>query len=519
VAIALVQLKTAAATSLTLNSATTAGNCLVVGFTDEGGATTVTAVKLGGAADNFAQLVSVSGSGKSTSLAALWADPSCAGGQTAVAVTPGTAAVSPTMWAAEFSGIVTASPLDKSSSGTGTTSTWDSGATATTTQAVELWLGAVCAASSSATGPGAPWNNTTVADGSGDNQVYGYQIVSSTGTADYSGTGGGTGSWAAVVATLKGAASTSGTVQPRPTLPPPRRRKARAWLRFAPVTTTNAAPAAPVSGTVQPQPTLPPPRRRLARAWTWFVPVATANAVPMVPGTVQSRATLPHRRRRWAQRAAIRFVPATTTNAHRQLIVSLASQAGIDDYGNAFPLGILATEGEIEGPKFVGQNFTISTAGAFFYSGIPALGNLIASIAPSGGADGLGNAFLAGTTSYIFDGTQYTALNMQGGILTWYQAATGAGPWVQQAAINFLGSDVAGTATIQLNAGATRLVSSAAAVIPTFNPGITSLPHDNNSGSTWVSGERAFMNNNWVDTVNSNFSTIMTILRNVGIIS
>jgi hypothetical protein len=50
---------------------------------------------------------------------------------------------------------------------------------------------------------------------------------------------------------------------------------------------------------------------------------------------------------------------------------------------------------------FFGSNFVISTLGAFFYSGAPALGNLIASIAPADGADdGEGNPFFAGFVSY-----------------------------------------------------------------------------------------------------------------------
>lgn len=50
---------------------------------------------------------------------------------------------------------------------------------------------------------------------------------------------------------------------------------------------------------------------------------------------------------------------------------------------------------------FFGTNFIINNLGAFFYSGIPATGNLIASIAPAAGAnDGKGNAFQAGICSY-----------------------------------------------------------------------------------------------------------------------
>jgi hypothetical protein len=50
---------------------------------------------------------------------------------------------------------------------------------------------------------------------------------------------------------------------------------------------------------------------------------------------------------------------------------------------------------------FFGTDFVISALGVFFYSGVPALGNLIISITPAAGADdGQGNAFLAGVSVY-----------------------------------------------------------------------------------------------------------------------
>ena len=50
--------------------------------------------------------------------------------------------------------------------------------------------------------------------------------------------------------------------------------------------------------------------------------------------------------------------------------------------------------------EFDGTNFTINSDGAFFYSGTPASGNLIASIAGVAGTDGEGNAYTAGVSSY-----------------------------------------------------------------------------------------------------------------------
>jgi hypothetical protein len=49
---------------------------------------------------------------------------------------------------------------------------------------------------------------------------------------------------------------------------------------------------------------------------------------------------------------------------------------------------------------FNGNNFILNSDGLFIYSGTPANGNLIASIAPVGGTDGFGNTYLQGIVSY-----------------------------------------------------------------------------------------------------------------------
>lgn len=50
--------------------------------------------------------------------------------------------------------------------------------------------------------------------------------------------------------------------------------------------------------------------------------------------------------------------------------------------------------------EFAGTNFVITSAGAFFYDGPPAAGNLIISIAPAAGTDSKGNAFISGIGVY-----------------------------------------------------------------------------------------------------------------------
>lgn len=56
--------------------------------------------------------------------------------------------------------------------------------------------------------------------------------------------------------------------------------------------------------------------------------------------------------------------------------------------------------GTVTAGTFQGTNFVINSSGAFFYSGTPAAGNLVASITPASGTDSFLNPYLTGLTSY-----------------------------------------------------------------------------------------------------------------------
>ena len=192
----------------------------------------------------------------------------------------------------------------------------------------------------------------------------------------------------------------------------------------------------------------------------------------------------------------------------------------------------------------------INPSGIFVYSGAPAAGNLIFSAAPASGSDTFGNSFVEGGAAYIVSGGSTFALQLgnqgTGGAAFFIHnqsSAPNADPGysanlaspsagcvaeitsgkgqVGDAAASLLIGDSRSSAQagglIQLVCGATLLNSSAVASIPATAPTLASLPNDNNSGSTWVAGERAFMNNNWVANVNSNFAAIKTALVNAGI--
>lgn len=84
-------------------------------------------------------------------------------------------------------------------------------------------------------------------------------------------------------------------------------------------------------------------------------------------------------------------------------------------------------DGSAEFNNLVIRNGQIISGTALFYSGPAAAGNLIASISAAAGTDSKGNAYLAGVTSY--DPVLDQAANLANGSVTFYTAASEAGPW------------------------------------------------------------------------------------------
>jgi hypothetical protein len=196
---------------------TTAGNCLIVcvGSFNPTTPATISGITLGGVADHFAAAVSNS---SQTSAAFIWCDPNCAGGQTAIVISGSNLAVgsgSGGVVIYEVSGLATSLVVDKTNSSSGGAgSSFTSGTTAITTVANEFWAGIGVASNGGVTGPSSPWNNTTP---SGGICVAGQQVVSSTGTATYSGTNTFSASEAGAVVTLKGVSTpTTRTTVPAP---------------------------------------------------------------------------------------------------------------------------------------------------------------------------------------------------------------------------------------------------------------------------------------------------------------
>jgi hypothetical protein len=245
----------------------------------------------GSAYASASQLIGESSAGGNNVFSATWMYPAIgSGGGTTVnlACVNGNVDGNVGSVAYEVSGLGSSPALDRSAgqSHTGSSATVTSGTTSAIQFAPEFAVGTAVIFGLS---PAAPAGFTNLFNSAGGFCVAGYQIpTSSGGTFAYNTGAANANDWTATIATVyAGGAAVSGQVQPLATLPAPRRRPARAYVRFTPVPGANAAPAA-VSGQVQPRATIPAPRRRPFRAVVAFIPVATVNAAPVtgVAGTV-----------------------------------------------------------------------------------------------------------------------------------------------------------------------------------------------------------------------------------------
>ena len=122
----------------------------------------------------------------------------------------------------EYSGLLTTGFLDKTASNAGGTASPNTGTTATTTQATELWIGVT---EIETWGQSTPTNLFTLYDGAeGSNAATAFleKIVSSTGTANSGTTVAGANGWTGCIATFKGVGDTTsptfGTVSATNTL-------------------------------------------------------------------------------------------------------------------------------------------------------------------------------------------------------------------------------------------------------------------------------------------------------------
>jgi hypothetical protein len=201
---ALVNVTKATSLSITI-PATTQGNCLVVTVmvNNNGGSTgSVSGITLGGSAGNFAlaKAQHVTNGISASADVIIWTDQSCAGGQTAIVISGSNLTLIDGIAVYEFSGVLPSLALDKTTSSSGTSTSYTSGATATLSQPAEIAVGAIAASSANVTAPAVSW----IDESSGLNNTCktGYQITSSTNALTYNGSMTSD-VWAAAVITLK----------------------------------------------------------------------------------------------------------------------------------------------------------------------------------------------------------------------------------------------------------------------------------------------------------------------------
>jgi hypothetical protein len=319
---------TGTAVTGTLGIATTAGNCVfaTVGESQDTTNPTVASITLGGSADNWAASVSVHNNAECNS--EIWADPGCAGAATAVAVTfnAGTGTnLGYALTAIEWSGITPTTPLDKTSSGgssTGTATTYSTGATGTLGQATEVVISVVMAelpatsGTITITGPTGSFTDLTqVSPRTFLAAKTGYQAVTS--TASITGTG-------AFAASIYGACIAS-------------------YKQTTPVTGTVAVAQAPlsiaVSGATAVTGSVAVAQAPLTIAAAGGVAVTGSIAVAQAPLKISASGATAVTGTVAVSQAPLSIAVAGTITP-RKLLVSLASQSGSDDYGNAFPAGV-----------------------------------------------------------------------------------------------------------------------------------------------------------------------------------
>jgi hypothetical protein len=105
---------------------------------------------------------------------------------------------------------------------------------------------------------------------------------------------------------------------------------------------------------------------------------------------------------------------------------------------------------------YMGQNYVISEAGLFFYSGTPAAGNMTGSWAPAAGTDPYGNAYPVGLK--VYSGLGSILLSAVDGILE-SVGSSGAQVTLADGSINFNVPGSAGSGTLEIGATLRQLVS------------------------------------------------------------
>jgi len=202
--------------TVTLNSPMTPGNCIVACIGGHN-ANAVTSVTSAASADFWGTTAAVTASAGAETCE-IWVDPGCASAATTVTCTVTNSGLV-IMQVFEFAGVAASSPVDVTASASSIVqaTSWSSGSTGTA-QAGDLIVGASCgfggASAYTLTGPGSPWTDeayiATSLSSIWVRLINGYQVLSGSGSATWSGTASQLQNWGAAAVALKAAGAGGG---------------------------------------------------------------------------------------------------------------------------------------------------------------------------------------------------------------------------------------------------------------------------------------------------------------------
>jgi hypothetical protein len=187
--------------SVTMASTPTAGNILVLVYSEYWGSRTVSSIS----ETNVAWTKQISKAGAGYCIVEIWVGVISASASKNIVVTTSAALTDGVADVCEYNGTVTSGFLDTTATNTGTSTTPDTGTTAATTVASEVWVGGTAVFQKT---QATPTNGFTLLDGafgpsSYHSLAYLEKIVSSTGTADSGTTITASKVWAGCIITIK----------------------------------------------------------------------------------------------------------------------------------------------------------------------------------------------------------------------------------------------------------------------------------------------------------------------------
>jgi hypothetical protein len=205
----------------------------------------------------------------------------------------------------------------------------------------------------------------------------------------------------------------------------------------------------------------------------------------------------------WTGSSVIAAGTITATQIAAATITATQLAAGIVYAG--IVNGTTINAATFTGSVFKGTDFELDTNGEFFYSGTPALGNLVESITQISGTDAYGNAYLTGHASYfkvsssLWYAIAVDAATYSAPVVAFLTATSPAGPWTQLANILYksLGAPGPGDViALNVDGGDRAYITTNGIQIPLAELITATDPGTSNTPETW---HNATLINGWAN--------------------